>query len=100
LYLKANILPITIPIPSAITSNPLENLPGINDCHVSSNIAKHKQNIEIIIVCFLDLLLKLLTLKNPKKKYSIKCNNLSQDSKTNRGIEFPGTLDTKKINKA
>jgi len=67
-YLKANILPISIPIPSAITSNPLENLPGINDCHVSSNIAKHKQNIEIIIVCFLDLLLKLLTLKNPKKK--------------------------------
>ena len=44
------LLPIIIPIPSAITSNPLENLPGINDCHISSSIAKHKQTIDIIII--------------------------------------------------
>jgi hypothetical protein len=97
-YLKANILPISIPIPSAIISNALENLPGINDCHISSDIAKHKQNNEIIIILFFDFSLTLLTLKKPNIEYSIICNNLSQDNKTNLGIEFPGMLDTDKIN--
>ena len=86
-----------IPIPSAITSSALENLPGTNDCHISSKTAKHKQIIEILIIFLIDLILKLLTLKNPNIEYSIICNNLSQESKTNRGIEFPGMLDTDKI---
>ena len=60
-----------IPIPSAITSSALENLPGTNDCHISSKTAKHKQIIEILIIFLIDLLLKLLTLKNPNIEYSI-----------------------------
>ena len=71
LNLKANILPIIIPIPSAITSSALENLLGTNDCHISSKTAKHKQIIEILIIFLIDLLLKLLTLKNPNIEYSI-----------------------------
>ena len=88
-----------IPIPSAITSSALESLPGINDCHTSSSIAKHKQKRHAIIIWFLDLLLRLFILKNPKIEYSIIWINLSQDSNTNRGIESPGILDIDKINK-
>ena len=57
-----------IPIPSAITSSTSENLPGINDCQISSSIAKKRQNRHAIIILFLDLLSILITLKNPKKE--------------------------------
>ena len=98
LNLEANILPIMIPIPSAITSSALENLPGINDCHTSSIIAKHKHSTHVIIIWFLDLFWRVFILKKPKIEYSTIWISLSQESKTNLGIESPGILDIDKIN--